>query len=110
MPRRVLHFITELSVGGAERLLVEVLPHLNPAKVESQVAYLHGDAPLTAELEWRDIRVHPLRSWRKFDPRPAWRLARLLERERIDILHTHLIQADILGFWAVRMAVTPLLV
>ena len=110
MPRHVLHFITELNVGGAERLLVEVLPHLDRAKVESQVAYLHGNAPLAQELERHGIRVHALRSWRKFDPRPSWRLARLLEREQIDILHTHLIQADIIGFWAVRLAVTPLLV
>ena len=110
MPCRVLNFITELNIGGAERLLTEVLPQLDRAKVEPQVACLHGDAPLAAALEQAGIRVHNLRSSQKFDPRPAWRLARLLERERIEILHTHLIQADILGYAAGRLARTPAIV
>jgi len=102
--------ITELNVGGAERLLTEVLPRLDRAKVEPQVACLHGDAPLTAVLEKAGVRVHHLRSSQKFDPRPVWHLARLLERERIEVLHTHLIQADILGYWAGRLARTPAIV
>ena len=48
MPCRVLNFITELDVGGAERLLAAVLPRLDRAKIEPQVAYLHGRAPLAA--------------------------------------------------------------
>ena len=110
MPCRVLNFITELNVGGAERLLAAVLPRLDRAKVEPQVAYLHGDAPLAAELERAGIRVHHLHSERKFDPWPAWRLAQLLKRERIEVLHTHLIQADILGYAAGRLAWTPAIV
>ncbi|MBI5686675.1 MAG: glycosyltransferase [Verrucomicrobia bacterium] len=110
MPCRVLNFITELNIGGAERLLAEVLPRLDRAKVEPQVACLHGAAPLAAALEKAGIRVHHLRSSQKFDPRPAWRLARLLEQERIEVLHTHLIQADILGYAAGRLARTPAVV
>jgi len=110
MPCRVLNFITELNIGGAERLLAEVLPQLDRAKVEPQVACLHGDAPLAAALEKAGIRVHHLRSAHKFDPRPVWRLARLLEQERIEILHTHLIQADVVGYWAGRLARTPVMV
>jgi glycosyltransferase involved in cell wall biosynthesis len=110
MPCRVLNFITELNIGGAERLLAAVLPQLDRARVEAQVACLHGDAPLADALEKAGIRVHHLRSAQKFDPRPVWRLARLLEQERIDVLHTHLIQADILGYWAGRLARTPAVV
>jgi len=110
MSCRVLNLITELNIGGAERLLVEVLPRLDRAKVEPQVACLHGDAPLAAVLEKAGIRVHHLRSSRKFDPRPVWRLARLLEQERIEVLHTHLIQADVLGYWAGRLVRTPAIV
>lgn len=107
MPQRVLHFITELNVGGAERLLAEVLPRLDHAKVEAQVACLHGEGPLAAELASHGVRVHLLKSPHKFSLAPVWRLARLLERERIEILHTHLIQADIIGFAAARLATTP---
>jgi glycosyltransferase involved in cell wall biosynthesis len=107
MPLRVLHFITELNIGGAERPLVEALPRLDHSRVEARVAYLHGAAPLAAALESRGIPVHALRSPHKFSPWPVWRLARLLERERIEILHTHLIQADLIGFAAARLANTP---
>jgi glycosyltransferase involved in cell wall biosynthesis len=110
MPCRVLNFITELDVGGAERLLAAVLPRLDRARVEAQVAYLHGDAPLAAELKRTGIRVHDLRSTRKLDPLPAFRLARLLVQEQIDVLHTHLIQADVWGYWAGRLAGTRAIV
>jgi glycosyltransferase involved in cell wall biosynthesis len=110
MPERVLHLITELNVGGAERLLAELLPRFDRERVEAQVACLHGEGPLAAEIERRGVRVHALRSARKFSPWPVWRLSRLLEQEKIGLLHTHLIQADILGFLAARIALTPLVV
>lgn len=109
MPRRILHFITELEVGGAERLLVSVLPRLDRTKFEVSVAYMHGD-DLRPELERAGIRVTRLKSRSKFDLAAFSQLTQLLRDERIEILHTHLIQADILGYFAARRAKVPVIV
>jgi len=109
MPRRILHFITELEVGGAERLLVSTLPRLDKSKYEVSVVYLHGD-DLRPELERAGIRVTRLKSRGKFDFGSFTQLVRLFREERIEILHTHLIQADILGYFAGRRAKVPVII
>jgi glycosyltransferase involved in cell wall biosynthesis len=107
---KVLHLITELELGGAERLLATVLPKFDQAKLEVSVAYLYGDAPLRSGLEQAGIRVTKLDSRSKFDWATFSRLVKLLRHERIDILHTHLIQADLLGYFAGRRARVPRIV
>src|ERR1051326_5960576 len=103
MPRRVLHFITELEVGGAERLLVSILPRLDKTRFEPSVVYLYGD-DLRPELERAGIRVTRIQSRGKFDFAAFSQLVQLMRAEKIDILHTHLIQPDPLGLVAARRA------
>jgi glycosyltransferase involved in cell wall biosynthesis len=107
---RILHLITELELGGAERLLATTLPRLDRKRFEVSVAYLYGNAPLRVELERAGIRVTKLDSRRKLDFAAFARLGRLLRDERIEILHTHLIQADLLGFFAARRVRVPIVV
>lgn len=107
---KILHLITELELGGAERLLTTMLPRFDRARFDVSVAYLYGDAPLRAELEKNGVRVIKLDTKGKLDVAGFSRLAQLLRDERIDILHTHLIQADLLGFFAARRAGVPVIV
>ncbi|MSR65684.1 MAG: glycosyltransferase [Verrucomicrobiae bacterium] len=109
MSRRVLHFITELEIGGAERLLVSILPRLDRTKFEPSVVYLHGD-DLRPELERAGIRVTRINSKGKFDVAAFSQCVQLLRDEKSDILHTHLIQADLLGFFAARRARVPAII
>jgi L-malate glycosyltransferase len=52
------------------------------------------------------LGVTDRRGW----PRAAFRLARYLRRHRIDVLHTHLVHAALVGTVAARLARTPYLV
>jgi glycosyltransferase involved in cell wall biosynthesis len=110
VPAKILHLITELELGGAERLLATLLPRLDRARFEASVAYLYGDAPLRPELEAAGLRVTKLDSRGKLDVTAFSRLVELLRRERFDILHTHLIQADLMGYFAARRARAPVVV
>jgi glycosyltransferase involved in cell wall biosynthesis len=107
---KVLHLITELELGGAERLLVTMLPRLDRKRFEVSVAYLYGEAPLRPELERAGIRVTKLDSQSKCDLRAFSRLVQLLREERVEILHTHLIQADLMGYFAARRARVPVMI
>lgn len=106
----ILHLISELEIGGAEQQLATVLPHLHSRHDNVTVAFFYGDAPLRPELDRAGIRIVKLDSRSKWDPRAFVRLVRLLREAKIDVLHTHLIQADFAGSIAARIAGVPIIV
>lgn len=107
---RVLHLITELDVGGAEKLLAMTLPRFDRARFDVTAAFLHGPAPLCEELEGAGVRVHKVDTRNKLDFAAFRRFVHYLRTERVEVLHTHLIQADILGYFAARRARVPVVI
>ena len=88
---RILHVITSLQLGGAERLMVDLLPRLRDMGHEVELAVFDGrETPLFAPLEQAGITIHRLATGRNvYDPRNIFDLARLLRRGHYDIVHTH---------------------
>jgi glycosyltransferase involved in cell wall biosynthesis len=109
MTLRVLHLITRLPVGGAERLLVDVVRGLDRGRFESLVCCIQEKGPLAAELERFGVPVFCLDRMRskRFDLPAVRDLARLLRRERIDVMHSHLYHANLYGRLAARLAGVP---
>ena len=90
-PLIVLHVIETLSRGGAERLLVVVLPELARQGMRAEVVVLRGPLDLQAELKAEGISVHVLPKRGKWALLGAARdLARLAKKRKADILHAHL--------------------
>ena len=85
----IAHLVHGLTVGGAERLALRMGEHL-PVD-EFRVSYLCLDELGTwgAELQRAGGAVHLLNRQPGFDWRCARRLAALLRRERIDLVHAH---------------------
>lgn len=88
---RVLHLIETLGRGGAERLLVTMLPALDKQGVEPLVGVLKGPLDLKPELETKGIRVIQL------PPAHKWNLAanvsalrKLCRDEQVELVHAHL--------------------
>ncbi|MFI0366462.1 glycosyltransferase [Actinomadura sp. 1N219] len=104
---RVLHIITGLEHGGAERQLALLLRHL---PVECEVATLTRAGAVGAEIRRAGVPVHEIgmRGNRDFAALP--RLARLIRRGRYDVVHTHLYRACVYGRVAAWMAGTPRIV
>lgn len=100
---KVLHVINTLSAGGAELHLLTLCRHLKRQGVEMAVACLREQVKdsrsLRSDFEQEGIRVVHLRADRRYEWRFLGRLARLLQDERPDILHTHLPRADLAGAW-----------
>jgi glycosyltransferase involved in cell wall biosynthesis len=59
-PIRILHVITGLTVGGAERSLATVALKLPRSRIESSVASIIPDGPIAATLRAGGIRVFEL--------------------------------------------------
>jgi glycosyltransferase involved in cell wall biosynthesis len=103
---RILHLISTLSGGGAERQLEYLAPEL--ARLGHQVfvgAMRAGDVPWTGRLDGAQISIIDARS--NYDPSIALRLIGLIRRARVDIVQTWILQMDILGSMAAAMTRTP---
>jgi len=95
--------VSNLEYGGAQRQVVELANHLDPARFEVRICSLSPYVPLAEDL-WRRDRLHVITKRFKFDATVVPRLARLLRRTKTDIVQSYLFDADIAAFLAGRLA------
>ena len=86
---RILHVITSLRTGGAEKLMVDLLPRLEANGNEVELAVFDGTVtPFYKELDASGIRIHSFHMGGSvYDPRHIVKLIRLMRG--FDIVHTH---------------------
>lgn len=86
---KILHVITSLTTGGAEHLMVDLLPRLRD--LGNEVELLIFDGTRTAfyeELEQKGIRIHSLGiGGNVYHPRNIFKLRKFVSK--YDIIHTH---------------------
>lgn len=103
---RVMHVHRIRGIGGSERHLLTLLPALAERGVEP--IFVGLDDPAWSPTDFYDALLVPavrIMSPRDFDPLLLVRLARTL---RADIVHTHLVHADVYGGLAARLRGTRL--
>jgi glycosyltransferase involved in cell wall biosynthesis len=104
----VLQLIDSLRLGGAERLVLTTARHLDPERFRLVVVALFPLLDFQADLERIGVPVHCLNLRGPYDwHRGLLRLAAILRRERIDILHTHLLYSNFYGRLAGLVARVP---
>ena len=108
--KRVLLLTTGFEVGGTERALFNLARGLDRDRFEVRAASLRGDGPVGDMLHGAGVPVLPLAMRCKCDLGVIGRLARLLRDEKIDILHSFLFHANIVGRLAARRARTPVVI
>src|SRR5438105_4193426 len=86
---RVMHILPSLAMGGMENGIVNLCNGLSQERFESSIAVIKGGGPLEARLHGGRTKVHTVPRAFGNDPRVALRLAHLLRRHHIDILHSH---------------------
>jgi glycosyltransferase involved in cell wall biosynthesis len=96
MTIKVLHVITSLGRGGAERQLVNLVCNTEGAEFTHSVCYLHPPGDFVSELEAAGHEVICLNLPRKWPWLfAAARLVPLLRAQRPDLIQTWLFEADI---------------
>lgn len=86
---KILHVITSLRTGGAEKLMVDLLPRLRSLGNEVELVVFDGiRTPFYEELEKTGIKIHSLRiGGSVYNPLNILKLIPLLKK--VDIVHTH---------------------
>ncbi len=93
--------IDSLGPGGAERSLVELLPFLREARIDTMIVTLrHATEGYAAEAAAAGTEIYTLRARRA--PNRVRELRRVIVAEHPDLVHTTLISSDVIGRLAAR--------
>ena len=98
-PIRVLQLCASLTAGGAERLIHGLARTLNRQQFAVHVCALSvvGGNAFQAEFDRDNIPVYVVGARKMFDPRMYLKLIRYIRANNIQIIHTHLTNADFVG-------------
>ena len=106
---RIAQLIDSLGVGGAEKLQVTLAEAAQMQNVELSVINLalKKEQLLEETIKAHGARVIQVSARKLLDWKAIHRLAKLLRRERFDVLQTHLEYANIMGGVAGQLSGTP---
>ncbi|MDQ2731506.1 MAG: glycosyltransferase [Armatimonadota bacterium] len=105
-PLQILEYITASSLGGAEHV-VRAVGHELEARGHSLLFVSPRDRLLTPILRKEGFAVLAPRTYGKVDPLTLMRLAHIIRSRRIQVIHTHLSTASLLGSLAARVCGIP---
>ena len=98
---KVIHIISRLAYGGAEKLLLDLCRKVDKEKFVVSIIVFERDNPLKAQFEAAGIHVEFFEKKGKFDRGIVEQMATYLKNENPDVVHTHLFAAD---FWGGQAA------
>lgn len=106
----MLHTTKVQGIGGAEQHLLNLLPALRERGVDAR--FLSLDAGLDSErfhraLDQRGVPWTRVHCGLDVSPRLAFDVTRAVRRETPELLHTHMVHADVYGSVAARLTRTP---
>lgn len=96
---RLLQLVSSLTVGGAEQIVLSLAERVDPRRFETHVCSLSviGQNSLQPEFERLQIPLLALNARRLYNPGILRAVQAYVRRQQIDVIHTHLTDADIIG-------------
>lgn len=93
---RILHVISTLKMGGAEHLMVDLLPALRDFGNDVELLLINGeDTPYNRQLKEHGILIHSLQvNGRIYSPTHIYKARKFLKS--YDIIHTHTFPCQIM--------------
>lgn len=108
-PLSILHIDAEKEWAGGEEQVFLLTHYLNARGHQTLLACPPGsESARRGREDDFDIRILPMRN--SLDLAALVRLARLMLREKVDVVHFHTARAHKLGVWAARFAKVPVVV
>jgi glycosyltransferase involved in cell wall biosynthesis len=107
---RILHLIPNFTGGGAERQLALLAPELCRLGVEVHVAFCESGVNSKTNLELfsgSEVRLHDIPGRGTHDPTILLHILRVIRLIRPDLIQTWILQMDVLGGLAARLAGVP---
>jgi glycosyltransferase involved in cell wall biosynthesis len=109
-PISVCLLISSLEFGGAERQVVEMMRTFDRTRIDPFVCSLSPNVPLAAGLPDREQCLHIVEKRGRFDLCAVFRVASLLRRRHVDVVHAFLFDSEIIARLAAPMAGVPVVI
>jgi len=106
----LLYIIWSLGLGGAERVVINLVKGLDKNRFKPIVCCLNDKGIFTEELERLGIKVIALKKKRGVDISVIPKIIKVIEDYQIDIVHTHLWGANFWGRISAKLARVPVVV
>lgn len=108
---KVLQLVSSLTVGGAEQIVLTLAERIDPGRFETHVCSLSvvGQNKLQPAFEQLQIPLLPLNARHAYDLAVAQQVRQYARQQQIDLIHTHLTDADIIGRLVGRSLRLPVL-
>lgn len=103
-PRHALHLVSTFAVKTDTKWLVQVARHLDSSRFRLSAACFYEGGPIRDQLEYLGVPTYNLDVPDERDPRAIVRARRLIRKLDCDLVHTHLLRADLFGGAAARWA------
>lgn len=103
---KILEIAASGRIGGAETYLLRLEKHLR-ARGHGVICVTRRDVPLALQLRAQGATVRPFHRGGKFNLAVLWKLVRLIRREKIELIHTHLFSACRVGGLAGKITRVP---
>ena len=107
---KVLHATKVRGIGGAERHLLLLLPSLRERGIDARFFSLDAGEDsdrFHAALDDRGVPWRRVRSGLDVSPRLGLEVLQAARSEGADLIHTHMVHADVYGSTAARLLRTP---
>jgi hypothetical protein len=103
-PISVCLLISSLEFGGAERQVVEMVRSFDPKVVRPIICSLSTKVPLARFLSGKKDELNIVEKRGRFDVTTVFRVARLLRKHRVDVVHAFLFDAEMVARLAAPLA------
>lgn len=107
---KIIHIITSLNFGGAERMLFDLGRRLKQDGLDIKVITVVGGGPLVSDFEREGIEVLVFYKKSKIGFGLVGQIYKYLRAEKPVIVHTHLFGGDTWGRLAAILARVPIIV
>ncbi len=96
---KIMHLIGSVSIGGAQRLVLEMAGHTSKVDYEVHICAFGPvkNETFLVELNSLNLPVIHIQSRKFYNPSVLWKIIKYVRQKKIDLIHTHLTDADIIG-------------
>lgn len=103
-PLRVLHFVSTFAVKTDTKLLARMAPHVDRSQCEWSFACFYDGGPMRRVFDASGCETFNLDLPSQYDPRAVFRAQGAIDQVQPDIVHTHMLRADLLAGMAARLS------
>ncbi len=97
--KKILIIVSSVAAGGAQSLVLDYMSHLNSDKFEIFTISLRSGSMRDKFKAVGKNNYISLNLKRRFSFKTLSKISRFIRSNKIDIVHTHLIEADMYGFF-----------